>query len=255
MFYKFKIEKKMKTVFRFGLIATVMAAFTFTSCSKDDNEDVKPLPEPEPEPIVYSEVGVWESGQYFIALNEDHTLTAYVAPNFIDAGSYSISDEKIITCKNNFYVRTTTYSIKSIDDKNMRVDVKYVDDEGNEKSTSLNLVKSDKEAPSRSNPLVGKTYNFLTNYFGTVTYSFESDNLGMKTSTNKNASRCPIRLFYITIEDLCYFKGYNYSQAVQVVSVGGWNDSDMSNLEVLRFTMGAGGVITDMTNVSKDVLK
>ena len=193
--------------------------------------------------------------QYFLALSEDRTLSAYIAPNFIDAGSYTINDDKIITCKNNFYVRTTTYSIKSIDDKNMKVVIKYVDDDGNEKSTSLDLVKSDKEAPSRSNPLVGKTYNFLTNYFGTVTYSFESDNMGMKTSTSKSVAKYPIRLFYITLDDLCYFKGYNYSQAIQVVAVGGWNDGSMTDLEVLRFTIGAGGVIVDMTNVSKDVLK
>ncbi|MBR5958016.1 MAG: hypothetical protein IKZ99_06605 [Salinivirgaceae bacterium] len=239
-----------------GMIVAFLTASVFMSCSKDDGKtDVIPEPEQEPEPIVYSEVGVWESGQYFLALSEDHTLTAYVAPNFIDAGTYKINDDKIITCTNNFYVRTTTYSIKSLDDKNMSVDIKYINDDGDEKNTSLNLVKSDKNAPSRSNPLVGKTYNFLTNYFGIVTYSFESDNLGMKTSTSKNASRCPIRLFYITLEDLCYFKGYNYSQAVQVVVVGGWNDSDMSNLDVLRFTIGAGGVIDDMTNVSKDVLK
>ena len=93
-----------------GIIVTFLTASVFMSCSKDDGKtDVVPEPEPEPEPIVYSEVGVWESGQYFLALSEDRTLSAYVAPNFIDAGSYTINDDKIITCTNNFYVRTTTY--------------------------------------------------------------------------------------------------------------------------------------------------
>ena len=246
----------MKNIFRLGMIATVLAAVAFASCSKnDDSNEVKPEPEPEPEPIVYSEVGVWESGQYFLALSEDRTLSAYVAPNFIDAGSYSISDDKIITCKNNFYVRTTTYAIKSIDDKKMSVVIKYVDEYGEEKSTSLNLVKSDKEAPSRSNPLVAKTYNYLSSYFGTVTLSFESDNLGMKTATSKTVSKYPIRLFYITLDNMCYFIGYNHSQAIQIPAVGAWNDNTMKNLNVYRFSIGVGGVIDDMENITKDVVK
>lgn len=242
----------MNNTFNLGIIATVLAAFAFTSCSKDDNEDVKPLPEPEPEPIVYSEVGVWESGNYFIALSSDHTISAYVAPNFIDGGTYSISDDKVITCKNAFYVRTTTYTIESIDDKKMKVKIKYVANDGTEKVTTLDLTKSDKDAPSQYNPLVGKGFSILSGVFGTITYSFESNCLGTKTCTKSDASKYPLRMFYITLEDRCYFLCYNQGNWAPLI--GAWNDASMEDLNVYKLVFGNGGAIIDAEKVSKDYL-
>ena len=79
-----------KYLYLFTIITLALYA-----CDKDDSNS-----EPEPEPaIVYSEIGVWEYNHYFIALNSDHTISAYFAPNYIDGGTYSISDN-VITCKN-----------------------------------------------------------------------------------------------------------------------------------------------------------
>ncbi len=232
----------------------VALILSFCACDKNDsdNNNSEPTPQIEPEqPIVYSEIGVWESGKYFIALSSDHTISAYVAPNFIDGGTYS-RDDKVITCKNSYYVRTTTYTIESIDEKSMRVKVNYIGKDGKENNTTLSLTKSDKEAPTQYNPLVGKSFSLLTNNWGTVTYSFESNCLGIKSCTKGTASKYPLRVFYITLEDRCYYLTYKQQGlAIQVPDIGGWGDAD---LNVFKITFENGGVIFDVTNVSNEYL-
>lgn len=221
--------------------------------SENDNSEQTPQTEPE-QSVVYSEVGVWENGKYFIALSDDHTISAYVAPNFIDGGMYSISDDKVITCKNTFYVRTTTYAIESIDDKNMKVKINYVGNDGIECVTTLNLTKSAKEAPSLYNPLVGKSYSYTATTFGKITYSFNVDGIGFKMCTKSSASNYPLNLFYVTLEDRCYYLCYNQENG-RVPLIGEWNnENELNNLKVFKITFGEGETISDLKDVSKDYL-
>ncbi|MBO7145499.1 MAG: hypothetical protein J6W13_11825 [Salinivirgaceae bacterium] len=235
----------------------VALILSFCACDKNDSENNNPEPTPQPEPeqpTVYSEIGVWESGKYFIALSEDHTISAYVAPNFIDGGMYSISDDKVITCKNTFYVRTTTYTIESIDDKNMKVKINYMGNDGTESVTTLNLTKSDKEAPSLNNPLVGKSFTYLTTTFGKITYSFNVDGMGLKMCTKSPASNYPLKAFYVTLEDRCYYMCYNQENG-RVPLIGEWNNEEsLNNLKVFKFKFGDGGTISDLEDVSNEYL-
>ena len=231
---------------------------SFCACDKDDSNinHSEPEPQPEPEqPTVYSEVGVWESGKYFVALSEDHKLSAYVASNSIDGGTYSISDDKVITCNNTYFKRTSTYTIESINEKNMRVRIKYMGYDKTEKDTTLNLTKSDKDAPRMFGPLVGKEYSNqreVSVAFGTITYSFNDDFVGLKMCTKSPACNYPLDVFYVTLEDRCYY--FCFNQGERVPSVGGWNDSSIEKLRVFTFIFGDNGEIVELKDVSDKYL-
>lgn len=231
----------------FLLMALIAATITFNACSSsdDDNND-------EPQTKTYSEVGVWESGNYFVSLSSDHFLTAYIAPNFIDCGSYTRSDD-VITSNNSYYAKSTTYTIKSIDDKSMKIDVAYTDVSGDSKTASLTLTKSEKTPTTKDNPLIGKNFSWQSLH-GVTTLTFNTFNTGLQTSTWVNFADYPLTLYYI------YYNGYVYYQQFwprgrQIPSIGGWGTkADTGSIIVLNVTFGSDGSIQDMTGVSDEKL-
>ena len=75
------------------LMAFALAAVLsigFISCGDDDDED-NPNPNQEQPTVIYSPVGVWESGNYFLSLSSDNFLTAYFAERFLDCATILIT--------------------------------------------------------------------------------------------------------------------------------------------------------------------
>lgn len=233
----------------FLVMALLVAAITFSACSSDDDDDS----DKQPTKTYYSEVGVWESGNYFISLSSDHFLTAYVAPNFIDCGSYARSNDNVITSSNSYYVKSTTYSIKLIDKKSMKIDVAYTDVNGNSKSTSLTLSKSNKTPTTKDNPLVGKNFSWQSLH-GVTTLNFNTYNTGTQSSTWVNFTDYPLTLYYI------YFNGYVYYQQFwpkgrQIPSIGGWGTkADSGEIIVSKVTFSNDGSIQNMIGVTDERL-
>lgn len=213
---------------------TMLFALAFIGCGSDDengNEVATP-------PVVkYSPVGVWESGNYFLSLSSDNFYTAYVADKFIDCGNYTVSNESVVTCQNTFFARSTTYTIKNLSDTEMQVEVSYTDIEGNQKKKSLSLTKTDKTPAIKENPLVGKS-SFLWFSQSTsdkVTYTFSSYNTGSKTTTQVNAKKWPMTLFYIYANGKLYYQQFNQKTG-QVPQIKGWNDN-VGTGEITVWTM------------------
>lgn len=232
----------------FLLTALLAASITFNACSSDDDDSNSD----EPQATTYSEVGVWESGNYFVSLSSDHFLTAYVAPNFIDCGTYTRNDN-VITSNNSYYAKSTTYTIKSIDDKSMVIEVAYTDVSGDNKTTNLTLAKSNTATTTKDNPLIGKNFSWLSLH-GVTTLTFQTFNTGLQTNTWVNFADYPLTLYYI------YFNGYVYYQQFwprgkQIPTIGGWGTyADTGNIIVLKVTFGSDGSIQDMRGVSDEKL-
>lgn len=223
------------------------AVFTLGSCSSNDNGKSE-----EPQVKSYSEVGVWESGNYFISLSSDHFLTAYVAPGFLDCGVYSRSDD-VITSNNTYFAKTTTYNIKSIDDKSMTVNIAYKDIAGKNKTTSLTLTKSSKVPVGKDNPLIGKSYSYQSTG-GIITMAFNTYNTGLMTSTWKNFKPYPLTLFYIYFDNYVFFQEFTPAGR-QMPSIGGWgNRADNGEIMVSKVTFGSDGSIMEMIGAAPERL-
>ena len=167
----------------------VFVSIMFSACGGDDNNDV----EKQPETKEYSEVGVWTSGKYFISMDGSF-LCAYFAPNMLDCGTYSKVDKTLLT-QNSYFAKTTKYTIKSIDERSLSVNIDYVDMLGKEQTTSLKFNKSEKPCSAKEKPLIGKSYSYLTANVGTITLDFETYNTAKKKSSKSPMSKYPLSLF------------------------------------------------------------
>lgn len=231
----------------FFLMLIIASVFTLGSCSSDDDEKSK-----EPQTKSYTEVGVWQSGNYFISFSSDHFLTAYVAPGFMDCGAYSRSDD-VITSSNTYFAKTTTYNIKSIDDKSMTVNITYTDIAGESKTTSLTLTKSSKVPEGKDNPLIGKSYSYQSTH-GITTMAFNTYNTGLMTSTWKIFAPYPLTVFYVYFENCVYFQEFKPSGR-QMPSMNGWgNRADNGEIMVSKVTFGSDGSIRDMKDAAPERL-
>lgn len=231
------------------MMALIVAAITFSACSSSDDDKSSD----EPQTKTYSEVGVWESGNYFVSLSSDHFLTAYVAPNFIDCGSYTRSNDDVITSSNSYYAKSTTYTIKSIDDKSMKIDVAYTDVKGDSKSTSLTLAKSSKTPTVKDNPLIGKNFSWQALH-GVTTMTFNTFNTGLQTSTWKNFEDYPLTIYYIYFDGCVYYQQF-WPRGRQIPSIGGWGTkADTGDIIVSKVTFSNDGSIQDMTGVTDEKL-
>lgn len=223
--------------------------FVIVSCGKENTEN-NPNEEEEK---VYSEVGVWESGNYFISFSSDGFLTSYVASDFIDCGSYTKSADKVITCNNLYFSHSTTYAVQSLDDEKMTVKISYQDVDGNSKSTSLTLTKSSKTPSAKESNLVGKMYTYLKSGYGHITFQFTNYYSATKTSDKTNIAKYPLSLFYIYFNGYCYFQTFNTAERVGLI--GGWNQiSGTGEITVYKFSFNSNGSISDFEDVSSTLL-
>lgn len=230
-------------------MALLAATITFSACSSDDDDNTSN----EPQAKTYSEVGVWEFGNYFVSLSSDHFLTAYVAPNFIDCGTYNRSNDDVITSTNTYYAKSTTYAIKSIDDRTMKVDVAYTDVNGDSKTASLTLTKGSKTPTEKDNPLVGKNYSWQALH-GVTTMTFSSFNTGLMTSTWVNFKDYPLTIYYIYLDNYVYYQEFKPSGR-QMPTIGGWgNEADDGTINVSKVTFNSDGSIKEMIGAKSEKL-
>lgn len=233
------------------LFSLLVLALFATSCGKDSTTPDTPE-DPTPEKT-YSEVGVWTSGNYFVSLSQDKFLTAYVAPNFIDSGTYSIDTEKKISCTNSYFSRTTEYAITKIDDKSMTLNVSYQDFSGSKKTTTLNLTKSSATPAIKENSLIGKSYRYIKTSFGNITISFSSYYNGKMSSDKSNIEPYPLTLYYIYLGDKCYFQ--KFTGGGRTPSIGGWNvDADEGAITVYQFSFEPNGTISNFSDITSSSL-
>lgn len=205
------------------------------------------------EPVYYSETGVWESGEYFISFSSDKFLTAYVADGFIDCGPYARSEDDVVSCKNPYFEKTTTYKIAEISGKTMRVEVSYVDVLGNSNTTSLDLVKSDKEPTEKGHKLAGASYTYfgsLGGVRGNFSWEFLTYYSGLRTSDTKNLAPYPIRFFYIYLGDMIYVQRFT-PVGMQTPTIGGWtNDVNNGVVQIWSVEFNSAGMICGLTKIN-----
>ena len=205
---------------KFFLSALVLS-ICFFSCQRE------PVEQPEEEPNTYSVVGFWENGDYFLSLNEEGFLISYVAPKFLDCGNYSINDN-VILCENTFFIHNTRYEITNLDENEMSLKVTYNNLQGENIQTDITLYKTNKIPAVKDNPLIGKSLPTLSQYFGTVTYSFTTFQTGMKTGLN-NAANYPLTLFYIYHNNYVYIQTFDFNNSP---AIGAWNNQHVNNGDI-----------------------
>lgn len=219
----------------------LLSAFGFIACGGSDNDEEDIIPPVE----TYSPVGVWESGNFFLSLSADKFCTAYVADKFIDCGNYTVTSGNNLSCRNTYFSRNTSYTIKNLTNSKIEVDVTYTDIEGATKNKTLILTKSDKIPATKDNPLVGKTcvLGFSQNISAKVYYSFATFQTASKTTTQQNAAKWPMTLFYIFFDGKLYFQQFNQSTG-QVPQIGGWNvDAGTGDITVWTINTNPDGSI------------
>lgn len=200
------------------IIQMAVCILLFTACSSSDDDNL-------PQDVNTSGItGVWESGSYFISLSDDNFCTAYIADDFIDCGNYVFKDEKIISCRNTYFARNTTYTITYLSTIKMDVDVVYTDIQGMTQNKSLSLTRTEKRPSKKDNYLIGKSCEsvFSQDIPVKVLYSFTTFQTASKTTTQENASKWPLSLFYVYCNKTLYYQQFN-QQAGQVTQIGGWN--------------------------------
>ena len=228
-----------------------LLCFGFTSCGEDVvvEEDNQNQEQPT---IKYSPVGVWESGNYFLSLSNDNFLTAYFAERFLDCGNYTINDDNIIICNNTYYARPTKYVIKSLSDKQLQVEINYVDVNGENQSKNLTFTKSDKFPVTKDNPVVGKTY---TTYFSSstsvkITTSFITYHTGSRTANGGSMAKYPLDMYYIFFNNRIYYQ--TFKTTVQMPSIGGWNPT--TDITVWELEFAPNGTISTHHNITSTAL-
>lgn len=218
-------------------LTLILLATLFVSCSSsdDDNEpNIPPIEKPQ------SIVGVWENGNNFISFNSDEFYSAYIADEFIDSGNYT-RVENVVSCENTYFSRKTTYTIKSISDTKLSVDISYTDLDGKVNKKTIEFTKSKTTPASKSNTLVGKSYTSLSQYFGNVTMTFSTYNSGMKSASKGSAEKYPLKFFYIYIGNKLYFQILDDS-SIQVPSIGAWT-TDYNTVKCWELEISSNGSI------------
>lgn len=241
------LSNKMKIKI-YSLFSFILASIMLCACGSDDNNEV----ENQPEIKEYSEVGVWTSGKYFISIDGSF-LCAYFAPNMLDCGTYSKVDKTLLT-QNSYFAKTTKYTIKSIDETTLSVNIDYVDLLGKEQTVSLKFNKSEKPCSAKENPLIGKSYSYLTANVGTVTLDFETYNTAKKKSSKSPMSKYPLSLFYIYNDGIVYYQSFVPS-GIQVPTIGGWTSGQTGGpIRAIQLKMSSSGSIVDHKDVTDEMV-
>lgn len=225
------------------LFLLLVFPFILSSCGSDsDKEDEDPIAS-QPKSIV----GVWENENYFISFSSDGFYTAYIADRFIDSGNYTES-KGVVSCENTYFNRKTIYTIKSISDTKINVDISYKDIYGDNQNKTLEFTKSAISPASQSNTLAGKAYRSSSSLFGNVTMTFSSYNSGIKSATKGNAANYPLSFFYIYIGGKLYHQILD-DKSIQVPSIGSWS-TDYYTIKCWKLSFGSSGSIDGIENIA-----
>lgn len=198
------------------LMPMLAALFVFSGCSSDKNQEEIDDGNIKKELLI----GTWESGNYFVSFNKDDYYSAYIADEFIDSGDYT-QDKNVVSCRNSYFNRTSTYTIKKASDKELDVDIQYKDLYGNTQNKSITFTKTSTIPASKSNTLDGKSIQWHSIYSGYITMKFNSINAGVKSASSGSAAKYPLDFFYIYIGNKMYHQILR-NTSIQVPTIGGW---------------------------------
>ena len=210
----------MRKIYYLLLLITIfsISGLTLSSCGDDEDDSPKSI------------VGVWENGKYFVSLNKDKFLTAYINDKFIDNGTYEVaSDNKSFSCFNTYFNHTTIYYIKSVSDTHLDLEISYINAFGENYKEDLRLTKSNKKPVSKDNGLVGKSCSFTTQGSGSATYDFTSYNTATISSANTDKSKYPQTLHYIYFDEKVYIQKFPTFQIEVLYKEG--NEARYSDME------------------------
>jgi hypothetical protein len=228
----------MKTLF---VWAALLSVFVFHSCSgSDSDEHDKDITTTTP----VSLVGVWQKGNFFISFDSKGFYAAYLDDEFIDSGNYNQSKD-VVKCNNMYFNRTTTYTIKSISDENLEVDISYMDLYGSHKNRTITFTKTDNIPASIENTLSGKSYTGFSSTFGNVTMTFSAYNAGIKNASKGSAAKYPLSFFYIYIGNKLYYQLLD-DDSIQIPSIGSWTDYNIVKCWKIYFSLN--GSISNIEN-------
>ena len=227
------------------ILALCLLPLMLVSCGGEEKDEPSPTPDPKPETSV---VGVWENSNYFVSFSSDGFYCSYLADGFIDSGSYNYSaSTKTITCSNPYFNRSTTFKLSSINDKTMTVSVSYVDIDGVSGNKSITLTKSTKAPALRTNIVAGKSMNYSSSNFGTVTMMFTSFNAGIRSCTRGSAAQYPLNFFYINIGNRLFWQLIPDKSGL-VPSIGAWNTYE-GKVICWDLVISASGALEDFNQI------
>lgn len=211
----------------FFLVLVSLSIFFLQACSDSDKDE----PEPNDTPSI---TGVWENGNYFVSFNNDGFYAAYVADKFIDNGNYTQSKD-VVSCQNTYFNRNTTYTIKSISDTELKVDIAYTDLDGNNQNKNMTFTKSTTLPATQRNILEGKLYTWYSSLFETVRITFSTYNSGIKSATKKNVANYPLRFFYVYIGERLYYQILS-DDSIQIPTIHSWTSYETVECWKLSFS-------------------
>lgn len=223
------------------LLLLLLFPFVLFACGSDDKDKDEDIDDPK------SIVGVWENDNYFVSFNSDGFYSAYIADEFIDSGNYTRSESKV-SCENTYFRRKTIYTIKSISDTKLNVDITYTDVYGENQNKTIVFTKSSAIPSSKNNTLAGKSYAYNSSGLKVVTMSFTTFNFGIKTATSANASKYPLKFFYINIGDKLYHQTLE-DHSIQVPTIGGWT-TGYNTVRCWKLSFNANGSIDGIEVIS-----
>lgn len=227
----------MKKFLFFGFLLCAVIA-----CEKPNQNGSTEEPEK-----VFSEVGVWESGEHFLSFSSDGFCSAYLSDSFIDSGSYQ-RDKNVIVCSNTYFNRETKYTISSITDSDLRVSYSFTDTKGKTWTGSLSFTKSSKKATSSNHILVNKSYSINSSYTGTITYKYTTNNSGTRTASSGSARQYPLRIFYVFLDNQVYMQYFTSGSGGNAIpTIGGWtNQADNEQIFKYQLEFSGSGDISRM---------
>ncbi len=224
----------MKHLYSVCLVLLALAA-----CGQNGSTPEKP-----DNPKTYSVVGVWKNGNKVVSFSADNFYSAYLGNDFIDGGTYTVTDNTI-TCSNTYFNRTSVYQLSKLDDNSLKGTFSSTDVNGKKVSQSIDLSKTDKTPTPSMHTFAGKTVtesSILGSTSFTTTYTFSTNCSGTKSANKSPMSKYPIRFFYVYIGDIVYFQLF-YVNEYETPSIGGWTTFEPGEVRAYQASFSSNGYV------------
>lgn len=215
----------MKKVLYFTILLVIC------SCSKDESNEQNNNNQQQEKPSI---VGVWENNGKFVSFNNENFCCAYFDNEYIDCGSY-IQTGNMITTNNTYYAKQTKYNIVEITSNSITLQIEYVPIHGDTTTKTMTFSKNNSIMPAvKDHSLVGKSHTSLVWFGGSSTYStwsFDTYNTGSHSLSSGSASKYPLKVFYIFLDNKIYYQTFRTTE--QMPTIGGW----IPSIEVTQRTI------------------
>lgn len=182
----------------------VLIAFTLAACSNDnDLSENTPLYKIHDGNIH----GVWKSNDNsFVSFSSENYNSSLLSNTFIDEGDFIIKGDTI-TVSNHYFNRTTKYVVKSLDGNKMLVSVSYSDLWSGEKTSTMQLTKTEEQPCTKKHNLLGKSfYAQYAAHSGSQHWNKEFVTYNSMSCTRTDVSKStPFTCYYIYLAPRIYF--------------------------------------------------